>query len=156
MLYVDLSQRNYLPHVRNKTGHYLCRFIYGCHSKSHPAIFKQILSNIFLETHLIHLQIAQCLRYADSCIDCYISFLSINIPTKHNSSSESSQEIPSVLQNPNLPCHNQQHTTLVLVPKHKISVHFKTKPIFEEPFYYYPPICAYVLQVVSFPQVFPL
>ena len=28
-------------------------------------------------------------------------------------------------------------------------------PLFEEPFYYYPPIWAYVLQVVSFPQFCP-
>jgi len=27
MLYVDLSQRNYLPHERNITGHYIGRFI---------------------------------------------------------------------------------------------------------------------------------
>jgi len=30
MLYVDLSQRNYLPHERNITGHYIDRSIYGC------------------------------------------------------------------------------------------------------------------------------
>ena len=64
-LYVDPYQRNYLPREGNVTGNYSCRFIQDTPSKLYPAIFKRFFSTIFIETHLIHLQDAQCLRFAD-------------------------------------------------------------------------------------------
>ena len=77
MLYVDLSQRNYLTHERNITGNYMGLF-YEYLRVSITCIFgniHKISQNDFPSNILDPPAHAQCLRLADRCIDCYMALL---------------------------------------------------------------------------------